>query len=155
MLGNKRSARTKMLTIGFAAVAASVGLAGCAMNEGGGQRMKMDAMHENPMHQMMQEMGCAPSSSDMPTMKKMTPEEKHGHMKAHILACKAKMRQQAADEAMAEIDQCVEERAASRQMRRTSSKRMRAMLMAEIRACTSKKEPNVVQPANPSTHDGH
>lgn len=155
MLGNKRSARAKMLTMGFAAVAASVGLAGCAMNEGGGQRMQMDAMHESPMHQMMQEMGCAPSESNMPAMKKMTPEEKHGHMKAHMMECKAKMRQQAADEAMAKIGQCVEERATSRHPRRTSPNRMRAMMMAEIRACASKKEPNTVQPTDPSTHDGH
>ena len=152
---SKWSAETKMLTRGFAAIAASVGLVGCAMHEGSGQRMQMEAMHENPMHQMMQEMGCAASKSNMPAMKKMTPEEKHRHMKAHMLECKAKMRQQAADEAMAKIDQCVEERATNRHLRRASPKRMRAMLMAEIRVCTSKKEPTAVQPANPSTHDGH
>jgi hypothetical protein len=56
LLLSKWSAETKTFAGGVTAVAALAGLVGCAMHEGGGQRMQIEAMRENPMHQMMQEM---------------------------------------------------------------------------------------------------
>ena len=87
--------------------------------------------------------------------KKMTPEEKHAHMKAHMQECKSKMRQQAADEAMTRIDTCVEKRMSGHSHKRLDAKKMQAMMMAEIRSCASQSQPAEVAPTNPSTHDGH
>jgi|CXWL01.1.fsa_nt_gi hypothetical protein len=154
MLNDKQPVRKTALARGLVVVTASAILAGCAMHEGG-QRMQMGAMHESPMHQMMEEMGCTHDSSQMQAMKKMTPEEKQAHMKSHMQECKAKMRQQATDEAMAKISTCVEEQMSNRHAKRMTKKNMRTMMMANIRACASQEQPGVVQPATPSTHDGH
>lgn len=107
------------------------------------------------MHQMMQEMGCAHDPSHMLAMEKMAPEEKQARMKSHMQECKAKMRQQATDEAMAKINACVQEQMSSRHAKRMSNKKMHAMMMAKIRACANQEQPEAVQPAKPSTHDGH
>lgn len=154
MLNYKQSARKTVFARSLAAVAASAILAGCAMHEGG-QKMKMGAMQDSPMHQMMQEMGCAHSSSHMQVMEKMTPEEKRAHMKSHMQECKAKMRQHAMGEAMARIDTCVQARMSSRHTKQKYRKKMHAMMMAEIRACASQERQDAVQPTAPSTHDGH
>ena len=154
MLNHQQMVRKTVLARCLGAVTASAVLAGCAMHEGG-QRMQMGAMHESPMHQMMQEMGCAHDPSHMQAMEKMTPEEKQAHMKSHMQECKAKMRQQATDEAMAKINACVQERMSSRHAKRMNKKKMHAMMMAKIRACANQEQPEAVQPATPNTHDGH
>ncbi|MDZ4738762.1 MAG: hypothetical protein SGJ03_02540 [Alphaproteobacteria bacterium] len=154
MLNDRQSARKTVFARSLAAVAASVILAGCAMDEGG-KRMGMGAMQDSPMHQMMQEMGCAHSPSRMQVMEKMTPEEKRAHMKSHVQECKAKMRQQAMGEAMSNIATCVQARMSSRHTKKKYRKTMHAMMMAEIRACASQGRKDAVQPTAPSKHDGH
>jgi hypothetical protein len=76
-------------------------------------------------------------------------------MKAHMQACISKMRQRAADEAMARIDTCIEARMNRRAHKRTGAKKMRAMMMADLRACASRSPPTEITPAKASTHDGH
>lgn len=154
MLNDRQSALKTVFARSLAAVSASAILAGCALDEGG-KRMGMGAMQDSPMHQMMQDVGCAHSSSHMQVMEKMTPEEKRAHMKSHVQECKAKMRQQATDEAMAKINACVQERMSSRHAKRMNKKKMHAMMMANIRACANQEQPEAVQPATPNTHDGH
>lgn len=160
MFNDQRIVRKTVLARGLGAVAALAVLAGCAAHEGG-PKMKMGAMHESPMHQMMQEMGCAHGPSHMQAMEKMTPEEKQARMKSHMQECKAKMRQQATDEAMAKINTCVQEQMSSRHAKRMNKnkrmnkKEMHAMMMTKIRACAKQEQPEAVQPAKPSTHDGH
>lgn len=107
------------------------------------------------MHQMMKDMGCAHDPSHMQAMAKMTPEEKQARMKSHMQECKAKMRQQATDEAMTKISACLQEQMSSRHARRMNKKRMHAMMMARIRACANQEQPKAVEPAKPSTHDEH
>jgi hypothetical protein len=150
MLNDKQPVRKTALARGLVAVAASAILAGCAMHEGG-QRMQMGAMHESPMHQMMEEMGCTHDSSQMQAMKKMMPEERHAHMKSHMQECKAKMRQRATDEAMAKINACVEEQMSNRHAKRMTKKNMRAM-MANIRA---NKTTGSGPTCQTKPHDGH
>ncbi len=147
-------ARKAALIRSFAMIAASAVLAGCAMHQGD-RKMQMDTMHESPMHQMMKDMGCAHDPSKMQAMEKMSKEEKHAHMKAHMQACMSKMRQRAVDDAMARIDTCVEARMNSRGHKRTGMKKMRAMMMADLRACASQTPPAETEPAKPTTHDGH
>ena len=148
-----RARKAKMIRC-VAAIAASALLAGCAMHQGE-RKMKMDAMHESPMHQMMKEMGCAHEPAQMQAMEKMPKEEKHAHMKAHMQACMSKMRQRAADEERTRIETCVEARMNDRAHKRTGSKKMRAMMMAHLRACASQTPPTETAPAKPSAHDGH
>ena len=154
MLNDKQSVRKRVLARNLVAVATSAILAGCAVHEGG-QRMKMGAMQDSPMHQMMQELGCAHSSSHMQAMKKMTPEEKHAHMKLHMQKCRAKVRQEAIGEAMARIDNCVRARMSSRHTKPMNKIKIHARVIAEIRACANKVPQSVAQPTSPSTHDGH
>lgn len=154
MRNDKKTARKTVLVRSFAVVAASALLAGCAMHEGG-PKLKMGAMHDSPMHQMMQEMGCAHDPSHMQAMAKMTPEEKQARMKSHMQECKAKMRKQATDEAMAKINACVQEQMSSRHAKRMNNKKMHAMMMAKIRACANQEQSEAVEPAKPSTHDEH
>lgn len=154
MLNAKPPVGKPVLIRSLAAIAASAVLAGCAMHEGG-RGMQMDTMHESGMHQMMQDMGCAHSPSEMQAMKKMTPEEKHAHMKAHMQECKSKLRQQAVDEAMTRIDACVEGRMSSHSHKRAGPKKMQAMIIAEIRNCASQRQPAESAPTKSDTHDGH
>jgi hypothetical protein len=154
MLNDQQIVRKTVLARCLGAVAASAVLTGCAMHEGG-PRMQKGAMHESPMHQMMQEMGCAHDPSHMQAMEKMTPSEKQARMKSHVQECKAKMRRQATDEALAKTNACVQEQMSSRHAKRTNKKKMHAMMMAKIRACANQEQPEAVQPAKPSTHDGH
>lgn len=154
MLNGKQSVHKTLLARGLSAVAASAILTGCALHEGG-QGMKMGEMQESPMHQMMQDMGCAHSSSHMQVMEKRTPEDKRAHMNSHIQECKAKVRQQAAREAMVKIDACVQARMRSRHTQQRYKKKMHAMMMAEILACASQERQDAVQPTAPSTHNGH
>jgi hypothetical protein len=121
----------------------------------GDRNMQMDTMRESPMHQMMEDMGCAHDPSDMKAMENMSKEEKHAHMKAHMQACMSKMRERAVDDAMAKIDTCVEARMNDRAHKRTGVKNMRAMMMADLRACASQTAPAETAPAKPTTHDGH
>lgn len=154
MIKGQQVVRTTTLARCLGAFAASAVLAGCAMNEGR-PKMQMGAMHESSMHQMMQEMGCTHDPSHMQTMEKMTPEERQARMKSHMQECKAKMRQQATDEAMAKIDACVQHQMSSQRAKRMTKKKMQAMMMVKIRACANQEQPEAVNPAKPSTHDGH
>lgn len=138
----------------IAAIAASAVLTGCAMHQDG-RKMQMDAMHESPMHQMMKDMGCAHDPSQMQAMEKMSKEEKHAHMKAHMQACMSKMRQRAAEEERTRIETCIEARMNNRAHKRTGANKMRAMMMADLRACATQTPPAEAAPAKPSTHDGH
>jgi outer membrane PBP1 activator LpoA protein len=138
----------------IAAIAASAVLTGCAMHQGD-RKMRMDAMQESPMHQMMKDMGCAHDASQMQAMEKMSKEEKHAHMKAQMQACMSKMRQRAADEERTRIETCVEARMNNRVYKRTGANKMRAMMMADLRTCASQTPPAEAAPAKPSTHDGH
>lgn len=154
MPNDRKTVRKAVSVRSFAIVAAAALLAGCAMNDGG-PKTQMGAMQESPMHQMMKEMGCAHDPSHMQAMEKMTPEEKQARMKSHMQECKAKMRQQATDEALTKISACVQEQMSSRHAKPMNTKRMHAMMMARIRACANQEQPKAVEPAKPSTHDGH
>lgn len=147
-------ARKAVLIRCFTMLAASAALAGCAMHQGE-RNMQMDTMRESPMHQMMEDMGCAHDPADMKAMETMSKEEKHAHMKAHMQACMTKLRQRAVDDAMAKIDSCVDARMHGRAHKRTSMKNMRAMMMADLRACASQAPAPETAPAKPTTHDGH
>lgn len=151
---DRKMARKAVSVRSFAVVAAAVLLAGCAMHEGG-PKMQMGAMQESPMHEMMKDMGCAHDPSHMQAMAKMTPEEKQARMKSHMQECKAKMRQQATDEAMTKISACLQEQMSSRHAKRMNKKRMHSMMMAKIRACASQEQPEAIEPAKPNTHNGH
>lgn len=147
-------ARKAALIRSFAMIVASAVLAGCAMHQGD-RKMQMDTMQENPMHQMMDDMGCTHDPADMKAMETMSKEEKHAHMKAHMQACMSKLRQRAVDDAIAKIDTCVDARMHDRAHKRTGMKKMRAMMMADLRACASQTPPPETAPAKPTTHDGH
>ncbi|MEQ1752499.1 MAG: hypothetical protein ABL973_00020 [Micropepsaceae bacterium] len=154
MLNDKKTTRKMVLGRSLAAVVASAQLTGCAMHEGG-SKMKMGAMQENPMHQMMQAMGCEHTPTQMQAMEMMTSEQKQTHMRSHIAECNAKMRQEATDAALAKIDSCIQEQMSSRHVKRMNKKEMHAMMMAKMRACAKQGQPEAVQPTKPSTHDGH
>lgn len=138
----------------FTAIAVSAVLSGCAMHQGD-RKMQGDAMHDSPMHQMMTEMGCAHDASDMQAMGTMSKDEKHAHMKAHMQACKSKMRQQAVDEAMTRIEACVAERMSGHSHKRLGAKKMQAMIMAEIRSCARQSQTPEAAPTASDTHEGH
>jgi hypothetical protein len=152
MIKDKQRASSLVFARGIATVALAAALSGCAMHKGDGG-MQMGAMDKGPMHQMMEDMGCAHPPSGMAAMAKLTPTEKQAHMKAHMQECKAKMRQQATEEALARIDTCVEQRLGGKHHGRHMSKtKLREMMIADVRACASQEK---AAPSDPKSHDGH
>lgn len=154
MSNDKQHASPLFIPRGVATVVVSLALSGCAMHRGE-NAMDMSAMRESPMHQMMEDMGCEHSPSDMEAMKKRTAAEKHAHMKAHMQECKAKMRRQATDEALAKLDDCLEHRMGGRHAKRMNRAKMHEMMIANLRACVSQEKSAPVQPDKPKGHEGH
>jgi len=152
MINDKQRA-SRFFAWGIAMAAVAVALSGCAMHKGDGA-MQMGAMGKGPMHQMMEEMGCAHPPSGMAAMEKLTATEKQAHMKAHMQECKAKLRRQATEEALAKIDTCVEQRTGGKHHGRHMSKaKLREMMIANLRACASQEK--AAAPSDPKSHDGH